>query len=225
MSETVSGVAAGWFPDPTGRYELRYWNGSMWTEHVHHAGVAAIDDQRNHDPRAAQPDVSPPGPAHVLEFTYEPLDYVRFAFRGMVRKGSFWRWGAVFAGLAVLRVYPMLDQAPLDQVILAGVFAALLNAAIYFVLLSAYTVLAGLANNRAEFGPHKIEVDPNGVTEICPDSTVSLAWSGIHGVTLGRSHLAIWVRPTQAMVIPKRAAASSQQWDEFTHAVISGASA
>ena len=23
-----------WHPDPTGRYERRYWNGSAWTEHV-----------------------------------------------------------------------------------------------------------------------------------------------------------------------------------------------
>ena len=23
-----------WHPDPTGRYERRYWNGSAWSEHV-----------------------------------------------------------------------------------------------------------------------------------------------------------------------------------------------
>jgi hypothetical protein len=29
---------AAWHPDPTGRYELRYWDGSRWTEHVSRRG-------------------------------------------------------------------------------------------------------------------------------------------------------------------------------------------
>lgn len=34
---------AGWEPDPTGRFEHRYWDGSAWTGHVSNAGVAATD--------------------------------------------------------------------------------------------------------------------------------------------------------------------------------------
>jgi hypothetical protein len=29
---------AGWIVDPTGRFELRYWDGTRWTEHVSTAG-------------------------------------------------------------------------------------------------------------------------------------------------------------------------------------------
>jgi hypothetical protein len=25
---------AGWYPDPSNRFELRYWDGTQWTEHV-----------------------------------------------------------------------------------------------------------------------------------------------------------------------------------------------
>lgn len=32
-------TAAAWHPDPTGRHELRYWDGSQWTEHVSDNGV------------------------------------------------------------------------------------------------------------------------------------------------------------------------------------------
>jgi hypothetical protein len=35
--------AAGWHPDPAGRHEMRYWNGSGWTDDVSDAGVAAKD--------------------------------------------------------------------------------------------------------------------------------------------------------------------------------------
>jgi len=34
---------AGWFPDPGGGHDHRYWDGTRWTEHVADAGVAAID--------------------------------------------------------------------------------------------------------------------------------------------------------------------------------------
>lgn len=32
------GTPSQWFPDPTGRFEHRYWDGQRWTEHVVRAG-------------------------------------------------------------------------------------------------------------------------------------------------------------------------------------------
>jgi hypothetical protein len=34
---------AGWFPDPEGKHQLRYFDGAQWTQHVSTGGVAAID--------------------------------------------------------------------------------------------------------------------------------------------------------------------------------------
>jgi hypothetical protein len=42
-SGTPAQVGAGWFADPTGRHELRYWGGSSWTEHVSDGGVVSAD--------------------------------------------------------------------------------------------------------------------------------------------------------------------------------------
>jgi hypothetical protein len=36
-------VPAGWYADPAGRYELRYWDGSTWTEHVSRSGQQFTD--------------------------------------------------------------------------------------------------------------------------------------------------------------------------------------
>lgn len=33
----------GWFNDPYGRFQQRYWNGASWTEHVATNGIAAVD--------------------------------------------------------------------------------------------------------------------------------------------------------------------------------------
>ena len=39
----VPSVPANWYKDPSGRFEMRYWNGSQWTEHVATAGKQSID--------------------------------------------------------------------------------------------------------------------------------------------------------------------------------------
>jgi hypothetical protein len=41
---------AGWYPDPYGRHDSRYWDGSAWTEHVQSNGAPGIDslgDRKN----------------------------------------------------------------------------------------------------------------------------------------------------------------------------------
>ena len=37
------GTPAGWMPDPTTRFEQRYWDGGKWTEHVFRGGEQAVD--------------------------------------------------------------------------------------------------------------------------------------------------------------------------------------
>jgi actin-like ATPase involved in cell morphogenesis len=43
VTTTAAGLAAGWQPDPTGRHEYRYWNGTEWTDDVSDGGVTATD--------------------------------------------------------------------------------------------------------------------------------------------------------------------------------------
>ncbi len=46
----------GWFRDPTGRHDHRWWDGAAWTGHVADAGVASTDDL---------PPGAPPGAGHA----------------------------------------------------------------------------------------------------------------------------------------------------------------
>jgi hypothetical protein len=43
MAPTTPAVPAGWYTDPSGRYELRYWDGTAWTEHVSRSGQQYTD--------------------------------------------------------------------------------------------------------------------------------------------------------------------------------------
>ncbi len=56
-------VAAGWLADPGGSHELRYWDGTAWTDHVSDQGVAAVDPPAG--PLAPPPgaEAAAPGPA------------------------------------------------------------------------------------------------------------------------------------------------------------------
>ena len=45
MTTATSSAAApaAWYPDPSKRFELRYWDGSEWTEHVARGGQQFTD--------------------------------------------------------------------------------------------------------------------------------------------------------------------------------------
>jgi hypothetical protein len=47
----------GWYPDPSGLHDFRYWDGVAWTEHVSRAGVAGLS------PVVATPPAAPAAPA------------------------------------------------------------------------------------------------------------------------------------------------------------------
>ncbi len=62
----MSGPAAGWFPDPLGRHEARYWDGNAWTAHVSDAGQVTTD------PLFAEADHAAPAHADVQAGHPEP---------------------------------------------------------------------------------------------------------------------------------------------------------
>jgi hypothetical protein len=43
VAAPVSSVPAGWHPDPSKRYEMRYWDGDKWTEYVSSQGQTYTD--------------------------------------------------------------------------------------------------------------------------------------------------------------------------------------
>lgn len=57
-SPGTSANPARWATDPLGRHEMRYWDGTRWTEHVADAGVSAID--HGHDRPAPAPTIALP---------------------------------------------------------------------------------------------------------------------------------------------------------------------
>ncbi|CAA9225567.1 MAG: hypothetical protein AVDCRST_MAG57-763 [uncultured Blastococcus sp.] len=62
---------ASWLPDPTGAHELRYWNGSTWTEHVSDQGTPGHDALTTELPPPADafppPPTSPPAGAEPAQ--------------------------------------------------------------------------------------------------------------------------------------------------------------
>jgi hypothetical protein len=64
---------ASWLPDPSGAHELRYWNGSAWTEHVSDQGATGQDPvTADYAPPAAVPPPPPAPPTAAPGGGYEP---------------------------------------------------------------------------------------------------------------------------------------------------------
>jgi uncharacterized protein YxjI len=49
MTDTPD-APAGWHPDPLGRFEHRYWDGTQWTEHVSSHGKQSVDPPTGQSP-------------------------------------------------------------------------------------------------------------------------------------------------------------------------------
>jgi len=60
---------ADWYPDPSGEWEHRYWNGHSWTAHVSRAGVAYVDPHTAHLPTGRDQQLTRP---EQLESGVEP---------------------------------------------------------------------------------------------------------------------------------------------------------
>ena len=43
VTTNSAGAPAAWYPDPSKRFELRYWDGAEWTEHVARGGQQFTD--------------------------------------------------------------------------------------------------------------------------------------------------------------------------------------
>jgi hypothetical protein len=69
----MNGPAPGWQPDPTGRHEYRYWDGTKWSDDVSDGGVTANDPVGGGAPDATQQqfDQTQPGPATTPQPTYQ----------------------------------------------------------------------------------------------------------------------------------------------------------
>lgn len=52
----------GWFPDPMGRHQFRYWDGGRWSDHVSDGGQTAVDPLAAAQSPSPAPDTSHPLP-------------------------------------------------------------------------------------------------------------------------------------------------------------------
>lgn len=87
-SSGLSDPPAEWYPDPSGRYTHRYWDGTAWTEHVSRDGQKQIDPVESARTPAAQavprPEQEPVAPA--TPELLDALEIPRFGARAKARE-------------------------------------------------------------------------------------------------------------------------------------------
>ena len=64
--------APGWHPDPAGRYEWRWWDGTKWTGDVVQHGIASVDPWALETAGAPATHPAPPLPMQPQPFPTQP---------------------------------------------------------------------------------------------------------------------------------------------------------
>jgi Domain of unknown function (DUF4328)/Protein of unknown function (DUF2510) len=124
-----SGTPANWYPDPSGRHQLRYWDGARWTENVSDAGVVGRDQL----PPVAPTGVAPAPGGWVQQQPAQPLKGLATALTillGLTMVAAVATSAALFARASLL---DDVFSVSLDE--LEDADAAAASTAVLFILL------------------------------------------------------------------------------------------
>jgi hypothetical protein len=100
----MNALAPGWFPDPTGRHEFRWWTGAAWGDQVADHGQSSVDGMQSPVPPVAVAAASPP-PVYQQPGGYQQaLPYARATAPASAGAAVGWGTlaGAAVAGLSVV---------------------------------------------------------------------------------------------------------------------------
>jgi len=129
----MSDDAPAWRPDPTGRFQHRYWDGAQWTDHVSNAGVASTDPYAA--PSAAEPTVAQPQPEPTAIWpapppaTFPPPgDAALAAASAGSKKGLLIGVGLLAAVAAVVAAVALRDDGDSDRDRIRAAMAAEMTA-------------------------------------------------------------------------------------------------
>ena len=133
---------AGWFADPGGRHEHRYWDGASWTDHVADRGIAGVDPVAGPAPvtASAHPATSPGMPLGVAPPPSVPTTSDAWfaaqsgpgagsvrSLQGLCTALTVLLWAA--AGIAVLGVIAYVNRVSVvDDALDARTFSDLIDA-------------------------------------------------------------------------------------------------
>ena len=107
-----AGTPAGWYADPTQRYELRFYDGSKWTEHVTTGGNKGVDPL---DRPPVQYGQRPPAPSSVpgSAATGRAEPFMGGAYAGLIIATVFVGLVGVIVGIMNLKIPARRGQAQL----------------------------------------------------------------------------------------------------------------
>ncbi len=92
---------ARWTPDPLGRHEHRYWDGTQWTEHVSDGGTVSVDPPTVVPPPTASGAPSPPVPGTGASAWNRPAPATAYVSGNNPTAVLGRRYGAFFIDAAV----------------------------------------------------------------------------------------------------------------------------
>lgn len=129
------GVPAGWYPDPLGLQQLRWWDGASWTESTSAGAPADVDDSADEAvsedaAEAVEPVLEPTPFSPAAEDPFAVAEANAAAFPSRRARRAFERQRELDAGLTEAPVSPFaeLETNPIDIPLRAAAPAAIATA-------------------------------------------------------------------------------------------------
>jgi hypothetical protein len=85
-------------------------------------------------------------------------------------------------------------------------------------------IIAGMASeghNRGLFSQHRVAISPEGITDASELRQSSTAWRGVERIARNGDYAFVYVSAFSAIIVPRRAFASSTGFEEFVRAASS----
>lgn len=134
---------------------------------------------------------------------------------------SRWTWLGLAASVllslpAVIAAAPW-ERGPVVGTVTAVVFELLIVAFLTALMVAAIALTVAFAHGPGLFTEHVVSFDEHGVTERTEFNASTVVWRAVHNVVrAGDHHIFIYIAPTMAHLIPRRAVASDEDWDALS---------
>jgi hypothetical protein len=155
----------------------------------------------------------------VVEYELRRGDLARFALNHYVRRPFVWLAVAavwIFTSWLTFASLPV-DPGDIEQIVVAaGLSAGLATlAAVALVALLVLALLVSAARLKPG-APRTLSVTGRDVTDESEHATTRVDWVGVKRILATRGCVAIYVSPSVALLVPRRAFADEAAWREFS---------
>jgi len=153
----------------------------------------------------------------IVKYRMTARDWAAFSFYHLSRSPLIWvMWLLLLLFVLQGQLSAIHAGAGVRRYVFAVAFMAVMFSAVFWLFISLIIVISLLSRRRGNIlSAHTLEITDDGIVEQTAQTRNETRWAGIQKLVLKRRYLFLYVGPSAAHVIPRRAAADEVTWQEI----------